>query len=36
MHTDDIARGRLEAAEDNKVRLKAIDMLHRELFQFSR
>jgi hypothetical protein len=30
---DDIAHARLEAAEDNKLHLKAADTLHRELLQ---
>jgi hypothetical protein len=30
---DDIARARLDAAEDNKLHLKAADTLHRELLQ---
>ena len=30
---DEIARARLEAAEDNKLHLKAADTLHRELLQ---
>jgi hypothetical protein len=33
VRVDDIARGRLDAAEDNKLHLKAADTLHRELLQ---